>query len=319
MIYSGMLTFTATAIDPIHHGAGSEGNTQLLRTQDIILDDGTPARVPFVSGNSIKHQIRDGGVRFALEAMTLPNGSMSKAVIDLLFSGGSLTKSGSAVNLEQARKIAELFPVLSLCGYSAGNFMQDSKIRVGHLHLVCKENSWRLPDNLRDDRHILQRAASFRGEEFGTRHEASRSQIVFKLLTTEDKEAKLKGNAESNQMIYDFEVVRPGSKWFGDIIFDDLTEFELMALRSAMERACIDHHGDTWIYNVGAKAAVGFGRMAFVFNGGLRDTLSAPQYLDRTGIAPNDDDANKDAMAAYIEHLRNRRVEILDALNAVVQ
>ena len=122
-MHSGTLIFTAVAMDPIHHGAGTEGNTQLLRMQDLVLDDGTPARVPFISGNSIKHQIRAGGVKFALKAMAVQAGTLTKGVVDLLFSGGALTKSGSAVNLSQARDLAALFPILSVCGYAAGNFM----------------------------------------------------------------------------------------------------------------------------------------------------------------------------------------------------
>lgn len=325
--FGGVLTFTATALDPIHHGAGSEGNTQLLRTQDIMLEDGTPARVPFVSGNSFKHQIRDGGVKFALEVMGIPAGSLTKPVIDLLFSGGALTKSGNAVNLAQARDLATLFPILAVCGYAAGNFMQASKIRVGHLHLVCSENRWRMPEGLIGEPHTAQRAAAFRGEEFGTRHEPTRSQHVFKLLTPGDKKERLKalsGDApkskaqRSQQMLYDFEVVRPGSRWFSDIVFDDLTEMELVAMRSALERACTGRHGEALVFHVGAKSSVGMGRMAFVFDGGLRETLSPPSFSPAEAITPLNDDADTDAMAAYINHLRENKDSIVEVLNSVV-
>lgn len=67
--YSGDAKIHAIALDAIHHGAGTSGNTQILRMQDIIGPDGKPARVPFISGNSLKHMIRDGAVRFALGAM----------------------------------------------------------------------------------------------------------------------------------------------------------------------------------------------------------------------------------------------------------
>ena len=324
--FGGTLTFVATALDPIHHGAGVEGNTQLLRTQDIVLEDGTPARVPFISGNSLKHLVRDGGVRYALEVMGVPAGSLSKAVVDLLFSGGALTKSGSAVNLSQARELAEKFPIIAVCGYAAGNFMQASKIRVGHIHLVCSENRWRLPEVLSESPQTAKRAAAFRGEEFGTRHESTNIQQVFKLLTPgeqshqlENKEGrKGKKKKESQQMIYDFEVVLPGSRWFGDIIFDDLTEMELAAMRSAMERACIGKHGDDLVFHLGAKSSVGMGRMAFTFDGGLRESLSPPTYSPEEGIAPHKGDKDSDVMAAYVEHLRTHSEDIVKILSEVV-
>lgn len=323
--YSGILKYTATAIDPIHHGAGTEGNTQLLRTQDVMLDDGTPARVPFVSGNSIKHMIRDGGVRFAMEAMGVQAGTLTKQVVDLLFSGGALTKSGSAVNLARAREIADRFPILSLCGYSAGNFMQESKINVSHLHLVCAENAYRIPPGLADDPQAKNRAMAARAEEFGTRHEPTRNHSVFGLLTDEHREEQLKTLAiskdkkkRSQQMIYDFEVVRPGTKWFGDIIFDDLSQMELVALRSALERACIERRGNGLLFHIGAKSSVGMGRMVFEFNGGFREGLSTPSFSPNEAIVPMNGDVDKDTMAAYVEYLRDHHDDIIKILEEVV-
>jgi hypothetical protein len=330
-LMSGRMTLVATAIDPLHHGAGSAGNTQLLRMQEIVLPDGTPARVPFVSGNSIKHLIREGGVRFALEAMGVGQGVLTKAVVDLLFSGGHLSKAGQAVNLGQARQIAELFPILAVCGYSAGNFIQESKISVGNLNLVCAENQFRLPADLREDARAQQRAARFRGEEFGTRHEATRNPMVFGLLTEAEQdrrtkqisgnlEAGARGKGDSSQMYYEYEVLVPGSALWGSIYFAELTVMEVAALRSALERACLGTHADGgMIYTVGAKAAVGLGRVSIRFTGDLRETLSPPTYSPAEAIMPIDgDQPNRDAMAAYVAHLREQRERILKVLEEAI-
>jgi len=326
-IYHGRLEWTATALDPIHHGAGTEGNTQILRMQDVMLPDGSPARVPFISGNSIKHMIRDGGVRFALEAMGVQAGTLSKAVVDLLFSGGALTKSGAAVNLAHARDIATLFPILSVCGYAAGNFMQASKVRVEHMHLACAENEWRVPTSAASVPQLRIRAAAFRGEEFGTRHEPTREPRVFALLTEADRGARLRqltgdvqnGESEkSQQMYYEFQTVAAGSVWFGGLTFDDLSIFELAALRSALERAADGTAGDgSIIYRIGAKGAIGYGRMSFRFDGGLRGTVSPPTYSSEEGIMPLGEKADIDAMAAYVKHLREKRDTILQSLEAI--
>jgi hypothetical protein len=326
-IYHGRLSWTATALDPIHHGAGSEGNTQILRMQEVMLPDGTPARVPFISGNSLKHMMRDGGVRFALEAMGVQTGTLSKAVVDLLFSGGALTKSGTSVNLAHARDVATLFPILSVCGYAAGNFMQASKVRVEHLHLVCLENAWRLPDAITSIPQSRVRAAAFRGEEFGTRHEPTREPRVFALLTDADRGARLRqltgdvkaGEPEkSQQMYYEFQTVAAGSVWFGGMAFDDLSIFELASLRSSLERSADNAAVDgALVYHIGAKGSIGYGRMAFRFDGGLRSTVSPPTFSAAEGIMPMGQSADMDAMAAYVTHLREHKDEIIGTLEAI--
>lgn len=320
----GTLRWTAIALDPIHHGAGTEGNTQILRMQDVMLPDGTQARVPFISGNSIKHMIRDGGIRFALEAMGIEAGTMSKGVVDLLFSGGALTKSGTAVNLERARDIAALFPILSVCGYAAGNFMQASKIRVEHLHMMCSENKWRAPSVIDGEPLFGMRAACARVEEFGTRHEPTREPTVFALLTDADRGVRMRQitgdvqegeSAKSQQMYYEFQVVAAGTKWFGGLVFNDMSDLEMAALRSALERSAHGRGpGESLIYKIGAKGAVGFGRMAFTFDGGLRHVVSPPSYSAAEGIMPCGGNADNDAMAAYVAHLRDNKETILSAL-----
>ncbi len=329
-LMSGRLSFVATAIEPIHHGAGAVGNTQILRVQEIMLPDGTTTRVPFISGNSFKHLIREGGAMFAIGAMGVKAGTLTKPVVDLLFSGGHLSKSGSAVNLGTARKIAELFPVLSLCGYSAGNFMQSSKIVVDHLNLVCSENTFRMPENVAQKLPAKLRAAAFRGEEFGTRHEATRNPSVDKLLVASERASReklLKGKLEtgdkskggSSQMLYEFEVLMPGTVFYGGLYFDDLTALEMAALRSALEYQSMGKHADGGlVYRLGGKGSVGFGRVSVVFDGGLRETISPPSFSPNEGIMPMGKDADKDAMAAYVEHLRKNKNEIISCLEEVV-
>ena len=53
------IDYVADLLSDFHHGAGSQGNTSLLRTQDVAQPDGTIAKVPFLSGASIRHGLRD--------------------------------------------------------------------------------------------------------------------------------------------------------------------------------------------------------------------------------------------------------------------
>lgn len=336
MYRSGRINIIGTALDAIHHGAGTSGNTQLLRVQEIVQPSGDRARVPFISGNSFKHIIRDGAVRFALDAMQVPDGSLSKPVVDLLFSGGHLSKSGASVDLSTARRLSQMFPVLSLCGYSAGNFMTASKLRVDNFHLVCAENSWRAPRGVSAPL-LEKRSGHFRTEGFGTRHEALRSPHVAKLLehhgvsahadAMAKKKASKKATAKasgSSQMIYDYEVICAGAELWGGIWFEDLSPKELVAFRSGLSYACQGLTGDgRFIFRLGAKASVGLGRVAMKITGALRDVVSAPAHTPDEALLPelarDEHEAHSEALQAYAQELRENREDIVSLLHEAVR
>lgn len=327
--YSGRIDIRATAIEPLHHGGGTAGNSQVLRRQDIIDASGNRVRVPFISGNSIKHGIRDGAVRYALDVMGVEDGTLTKAVVDVLFSGGHLSKSSSSVSLDRARRLARLFPALSLCGYSAGNEMIGSKLRCSHLHLACEENRWRAPAAfVAETAHFALAGGRFTGDEFGTRHEAARLPHVSRLLLPEAIEArsaaksKAKGatgateKAEgSSQMIYDFEVVLPGSRWYGDISYSDVTSGELDALTSSLSYAC-QGRGPSggYLFRVAAKSSIGFGLMEWRLDGAVR-TVAVPRFEPDSTMLPAV--ADDDRLSGYAAHLREHREEILAVLGEI--
>lgn len=324
MHLTGRIDIRATALEPIIHSAGTSGNTQLLRMQDIQLPDGTLAKVPFISGNSVKHKLRACAVQYALDAMGVEDHSLTKAEVDLLFSGGHLSKSGAAVDLAQARLLEELFPPLSLCGYSAGNVMTESKIRVSHLHLVCKENEWRLPDDLREHPALQLRAGSLRVEEFGTRHDQAQKHLSRRLLTAEAgatitrkkskalKEAEPAERGDSAQMIYEFSGIAAGATLWGSIQVADLTELEQAALSSAFHYASTERRGDSLVMGIGAKNAIGYGAIRIELRGQIR--VAPPQYVESTALTT----AGDSLAARYTEHMRSRRSEILAALRQAV-
>jgi hypothetical protein len=325
---SGRIDITAMALEAIHHGGGTLGNTQLLRMQEVVLKDGSVGRVPYISGNSFKHLIRDGAARFALEAMGVGDGQLTKPVVDLLFSGGHLTKGGAAVDMTTARQLADLFPMLSLCGYSAGNMMVGSRINVDNLHLVCSENHWRVPGELTILRHVDKPAGNYLAEEFGTRHEALRQPHVAQLLLFEERaaeDAKRSDTARkktpakvegSSQMIFDFQVIRPGAMLWGGITFTELSPGELLALRSGLSRACQGaHHDGGFLFRLGAKGSVGLGLVSMRFRGALR-AVETPAFEESDALLPAI--AGDDGLESYAAGLRERREEILELLAQAV-
>lgn len=319
MHLTGKIDIRATALEPLVHGAGTSGNTQLMRMQELA--DGT--KVPFISGNSIKHKIRAASVQYALDAMGIEDHTLTKAEVDLLFSGGHLSKSGAAVDLTMARMLEELFPPLSLCGYSAGNTMTESKIRVSHLHLVCKENAFRVPDDLLDHPALETRACTLRIDEFGTRHDQANKHASRRLLTEQVNEAVTKRKTkalkeptgegpdergDSAQMIYDFSAIAAGSTLWGTIQVAELSELEQAALSSAFHYAAVDRRGDHLVIGVGAKTSIGYGAIKVELRGSIR--VTAPQYVADQSLTV----AGDTVAARYQAHMRDRKTEILHAL-----
>lgn len=330
MKHTGKIEIIATALEPIVHGAGNSGNTQLLRMQDWVYIDGDGrvirCKVPFISGNSMKHRIRDGAVRYALDAMGVEDGTLTKPEVDLLFSGGHLSKSGAAVNLTTARKLAELFPPLSLCGYSAGNAMEESRLRVSNLHLVCCENDDRVPDDLRHHPMLRVSATSLRIEEFGTRHDQATKSAGRRWLTegdsaavSERKTKALTGKAakepataaddrgDSAQMIYDFQAIAAGAVLWGEVAFADLSEGESAALASAFHYAATGRRGKDLVMGLGAKNSIGYGSVKVQLRTSLR--IGPPMYQETALSVEGDDSARR-----YQAHLREHRDEILAAV-----
>ena len=56
---STRIAYTATLLSPLHHGAGTSGNTARLRTQEVVQPDGSIAHIPFLSAASIRHALRE--------------------------------------------------------------------------------------------------------------------------------------------------------------------------------------------------------------------------------------------------------------------
>lgn len=332
-VQSGRISIEAVAHAPIHHGGGSKGNRQILRKQSFILPDGAHARVPFLSGNSFRHLIRASAARYALEVMRVEPGSLSKGMVHLLFSGGALSGSGAAVKLSKIREVEQAFPLLSLLGYSASNHISGGRLTVDHWHIVCRENAWRLPDSLREHPHARLRVGELIDDEFGTRHEPTRSDPdCRKLLAHGDAatdDAALEAAAElaaagqrpeksrdSAQMIYNFEVVKAGSVWFGGLRYQALSPHEIAALKSGLAYACGGQQGESYLFARGAKSAVGYGAMALGFEGSIRE-LTPSAYVPDSSLATIAQGVSANALSDYASHLESRRDEILSALREV--
>lgn len=242
------ITLDITLTTPLHHGAGNAGNTALLRTEEIVTADGGHATVPFISGNSLRHAIRAALAWHTVHTAGIPEGTLTKAAVDLLWTGGAITTTGAQVDLGMARRVEDVHPALGALGYAAQSDIVGSTVRVSPLLLVCSENTHRLPAGDWAP-HTEKGAATYRGEEFGTRHDVASTPVDRYLQDVAE-------TVGTTQMIYDIQVLKPGSRLAGQIsLTPGATEAHRRVLGAALHLIAGD--GTIWL---GAKNAVGYGQ-----------------------------------------------------------
>ncbi|WP_289009000.1 hypothetical protein [uncultured Thermomonospora sp.] len=257
------LPLTLTAVEPISHGAGTSGNTQLLRTADVILPDGRRTAVPYVSGNSLRHTLRAALAWHLVRTLQLPEKSLSKRVVDLLWSGGALTSTGNQADLELNRRVHTRLPGVGALGYSAQSDIVAGTLWVDNIHLVCQENQFRLPVHLADHPHAKLPAGAMRTETFGTRHDVAGTPVDrYIALALLDNTGELDlGTAEplpTTQMIYDMQVIKPGAVLWSGLHLYAPTAGHVAALAVAVDEAAPEVAGHR-ILPLGGKRSVGFG------------------------------------------------------------
>ncbi len=245
------LPLTLTALAPISHGAGTSGNTQLLRTRDVISPAGARATVPYVSGNSIRHTLRDALAWHLVRTLDVPEQSLPKRVVDLLWSGGALTQTGSQTDLDLGRRVHTLTPGLGLLGYSARSDITAGTLWVDDADLVCAENASRLPARLTAHPHAALPNGALRTETFGTRHDVTGSPV--------DRFIALSGTADSTQMIYDMQVIKPGAVLYAGLHLAAPTAGHALALAAAIDCAAPAMDGRR-IIALGGKRSIGYGQ-----------------------------------------------------------
>ena len=237
------IQYVATIESAFHHGAGTSGNTARLRTQEVIQPGGYLAHVPFLSANSIRHGLRNALAWHVAKTLGLPDGSLTKNEVGLLWSGGAVTQTGAETNLDLNRRLDSALPMLGLLGYAAKSDINVGLLRVSDMILVCEENQARLPIP------ATHKAAHYRGEEFGTRRDLDTNPVArFMDLAAE--------HSMSTQMIYSLQTLKAGAEMWGEILTDvSATEAQEKTLAAAWHLWAPG--GVTFL---AAKTATGYGR-----------------------------------------------------------
>jgi hypothetical protein len=299
------LPMALVTLDPISHGDGNAGNTQLLRTQEV-LSGGRRVKVPYVSGNSVRHGLRNALAWHLVRTLDVPDGSLAKRVVDLLWSGGALTSTGNQAELGMHRRVAQTLLGTSMAGYSAKSDIVSGALYADMVHLLCRENAFRTPPALADHPHAGMPAGAFRGSAFGTRHDVARSAPArFIALGSPEDLGLLDAPppvVESTQMIHDMQVIKPGAVLWSGLHLSAPTAGHVAALAVALDEAAPEVAGQR-IIGLGGKRAQGYGRCSLHVN-------LAP-LGGAGGIAT--------LRTAYEAHLREHRDQILSLLDELTR
>lgn len=268
---------TATALSSITHLEGTAGTLGLFRREKVVQPDGTVAKVPVVSGNSLRGVLRDYCAEVFVRAVGLDRGNLPAPLFDLLFSGGALAKAGAGhvLSARQLVRVREMVPMVSLFGGSGAGRIIEGKLSVLKLTPVCAETVHLLPDGLSEGQAPAMRDL-LQAEEFTRRDDAKRDRLAALVegvvpveLTTGDAggaataaTAVTDTDAEvpdvfdrTQQMRYGTETVAAGTRFHWGMRLSHVTDAEVSLLA---------HGIDAWVgdgAHIGGRAATGHGRL----------------------------------------------------------
>lgn len=197
-------------------------------------------RIPVITGNSIRGQIRDS---IAIDLLSRLNIKVDKDIFNIFFSGGNINGTLKE-DVEKAKKVREHFPSISLLGGGLGDMIMSGKLISSFAFPVCQETiditgefsdkSWK---------NMIEEI------EF-TRTDDSKNDIKAKYI--EDTSATISGKA-STQMRFSVQYMAAGTEFVQDIYFlDGTTDLEKGAFYAGIAQ---------WFKypKIGGMAAKGFG------------------------------------------------------------
>ena len=197
-------------------------------------------KVPVITGNSIRGQIRDS---IALDLLCRLNCQVDKEAFNVLFSGGNISGT-MREDVEKAKNIRKHFPGISLLGGGLGDMIMSGKMLSSFAYPVCRETNSITGEDGELSWHSLIDEIEFTRTD-DTKNDQKATWIV-------DAGEELNAKA-STQMRFSVQYIAAGTEFVQDIIFlDGITELELGAFYAGLEK---------WFEapRLGGMAAKGFG------------------------------------------------------------
>lgn len=256
--------------------------------QTVLTANG---RLPVITGNSIRGQIRDS---MAMHMLDLLGVKVSKDTFNILFSGGNIN-GAMKDDVEKAKNVREKLPLVSLLGGGLGDMIMSGKLLVSFAYPVCIE-SWDItgiPSEV--SWHSLIDEIEF------TRTDDGKNDIKSEYMenVSEEKTAKA-----STQMRFEVQYMATGTEFVQDFIFlDGTTDLELGAFYAGIRK---------WFETprIGGMAAKGFG----FFDAEITNKDTMVMTVKNGNITV--DDAVTDLISRYEAHILAQGSTALTALDA---
>lgn len=277
--FSGVVT----ALSSVSHGGGqSFGINAKMRREKFVQPDGSVEEVVVISGNGLRGLLRDLGMAHMCRALGYGEAGedgrpvgLSLAAYHFLFSGGALTSvSGRGLDIDKARALRELIPLVGVFGGAMGNQIMPGKLKVDKMIPIVAETAHLLPADVVPENP--QSIWEYTQEEMYTRKDDEKNEHLRTLIDPGvrallEAEARSKRSAtvlpvveestgQKQQMMYYVETLAAGTRFYWTIVLDDATDVEFEALATTL----VEFSKRPYI---GAKSNVGLGKVAVQFNG----------------------------------------------------
>lgn len=238
-------------------------------------------RLPVITGNSIRGQIRDAG---ACELLDRLGEKVDKEVFHVLFSGGNVSTSMKD-DVGRAAAVREHFPLISVLGGALGTMIMSGKLLCGFAYPVCRETQDMLDVDCDVSWHDMIDEIEF------TRTDDAKNDKLAKYMV--DAEAENIGTA-SQQMRYSVQYIAAGTTFKQRLtLLPGTTDSEIGALLSSIVR---------WWQTaprLGGMSAKGFGmfdgyaemdgrRVIAVNAGGMKISEDVQTLIDKYRAETND-------------------------------
>lgn len=140
--------FILEAQSPIAHHEESLGNVSTFMRRKVRQPDGTWSRVCYLTGDTMRHGLREAAAYAFLDAAGLLDAKLSEAAVRLLFNGGMVTGRGDAskIDMDRFREMCLLCPPLGILGGCADNRAIPGRLFVDEATLLCEEEAPHLPE-----------------------------------------------------------------------------------------------------------------------------------------------------------------------------
>lgn len=337
LVFEGVVT----ALTSVSHIGETRGINSMLRREKIAMPDATVEEIPIVSGNSLRGLLRDRGMLHMCRALdygvneeTGEVKGLSLPAFYFLFSGGALTKDGGrGLDVDLARRMRELIPLVGVFGGAMGNQIMPGKLKTGKLIPLCQETAHLVPQRFVSETITLSADnPETNADELKTETRAKPLTSIWNLIQSEpytrkddekneglrqllepDTRLQLEAKAaqtrektranpnavdnemgQHQQMRYYVETFAAGTRFYWDITLDDVTEVEFDAFAIALTEFSRKPF-------IGGKSAVGHGKVSVKFDSWLEIDSRVSAHGSPVGLPIG---------ATYLKHLQTRGDDI---------